>query len=277
VSRIDDGPVAANRVPADNGDEPGRYWEREARRLETEAHRSWQREQRARAALETAQDQLLRYAEDVRATYHAERARRREIQLAYLETIRMLAAAVEARDPYTGNHLERVTHYTVAVASVLGWGGDQLKHAEMGAILHDIGKINIRDAILNKPGPLTPEEWEHMKTHPVVGSQLLKGISFLAPIVPFVRCHHERFDGGGYPDGLKGKDIPVGGRLIAVADTFDAITTRRPYQPARSVDQAVEEITRQRGRQFDPEIVEAFLTALRRGDLAPDPDELTRP
>lgn len=245
--------------------EPARFWEQQARWFETELHRARQREHHVRTALDTVQAQLLRYAEDVRSTYHLERARRQEIQLAYLETIRMLAAAVEARDPYTGNHLERVTRYALAIATTLGWSGDQLKHAEMGAILHDIGKIAIQDAILRKPGPLTPDEWTHMKTHPIVGSQILGGISFLEAVVPYVRCHHERFDGRGYPDGLSGKEIPRGGRLIAVADTFDAITTQRPYKPAFSVDRAIGELRDQSGRQFDPEMVDAFLSAFDRG------------
>lgn len=271
---MDESLIVAGCVVADNGEDLDRSWEQRARSLEAELKRTRQREQRTRAALETAQVQLIHYAEDVRSTYHTERSRRQQIQLAYIETIRMLAAAVEARDPYTGNHLERVTHYTLAIAAVLDWHGDPLKHAEMGAILHDIGKIGIQDAVLRKPGPLTPDEWEHMKTHPIVGSRLLNGISFLDPVVPYVRCHHERFDGRGYPDGLKGKEIPIGGRLIAIADTFDAITTRRPYKPARPVEHAIAEISGQAGRQFDPEMVEAFLLAVERGDLTALPDDL---
>lgn len=273
MSGIDESLVVADLSFADDRQsDTESFWEQQAHQYETEIQRVRQREQHARTALDTVQAQLLRYAEDVRATYHAERARRQEIQLAYLETIRMLAAAVEARDPYTGNHLERVTRYALAIASILGWSGDQLKQVEMGAILHDIGKINIQDAILRKPGSLTPEEWQHMKTHPVVGSQILGGISFLEPVVPYVRCHHERFDGNGYPDGLKGTDIPAGGRLIAVADTFDAITTRRPYKEAMSVEHAVQELRAKTGSQFDPQMVEAFLTALERGDLKLDPE-----
>lgn len=274
MRRVDERVIVAEC--ADDEAESRKTVEQRVRRLEADLQRTCQREHRTRAALETAQAQLLRYAEDVRSTYHTERARRQQIQLAYIETIRMLAAAVEARDPYTGNHLERVTHYTLAIAAVLEWRGDPLKHAEMGAILHDIGKIGIQDAVLRKPGPLTSDEWDHMKTHPIVGSQLINGISFLGPVVPYVRCHHERFDGRGYPDGLKGKDIPIGGRLIAIADTFDAITTRRPYKPALPVAHAIDEICAQAGRQFDPEMVEAFLVAVERGGLTAIPDELAQ-
>lgn len=243
------------------------FWEAQARRYEAELHRARQREQSLRATLDTVQAQLLRYAEDVRSTYHAERARRQEIQRAYLETIRMLAAAVEARDPYTGNHLERVTRYAIATARVLGWRGERLKQVEMGAILHDIGKIAIPDAILGKPEPLSAAEWERMRAHSELGSGILGGISFLAPVVPYVRHHHERFDGRGYPDGLKGKDIPFGGRLIAVADTFDAMTSDRPYRAALPIEVALDELRAQSGQQFDPEIVEAFLLAQERGEL----------
>jgi HD-GYP domain-containing protein (c-di-GMP phosphodiesterase class II) len=247
------------------------FWREQAQLYEAELRHARQVEQATRAALDTAQAQLLRYAEDVRSTYHAERARRQEIQRAYLETIRMLAAAVEARDPYTGNHLERVTHYSLVIATTLGWRGDSLRQVEMGAILHDIGKINIHDAVLRKPEPLSVEEWAHMRTHPEIGSRILGGISFLKPIIPYVRHHHERFDGTGYPDGLRGQDIPIGGRLIAVADTFDAMTTTRSYRGALPVSVALAELRAQAMHQFDPEIVDAFLRAYEHGDIVIGP------
>jgi HD-GYP domain-containing protein (c-di-GMP phosphodiesterase class II) len=242
-------------------------WRRQARRFEAELRQARQNEAAALRALQTAEAQLLRYAEDVHATYHAERARRQEIQRAYVETIRMLASAVEARDPCTGNHLERVTNYCLAIALRLGWTGDRLRQVEMGAILHDIGKINIEDAILRKPAALTPEEWEHMRQHPDIGARILGGISFLEPVLPYVRHHHERFDGKGYPDGLRGKEIPIGGRLIAVADTFDVMTSTRPYRGALPVEAALDELRAKSGLQFDPEIVEAFFDAFEAGEI----------
>lgn len=234
------------------------YWREQARHLAADLKSADQSEKSSRSALEASQAQLMRYADDLRIAFQSERSRRQELQRAYLDTIRMLAAATEARDPYTGGHLERVTGYTLAIARALGWSHEQLDQAEMGAILHDIGKIAIRDAVLRKTGPLLPEEWAHMRTHPEVGARILRGISFLEPIIPYVRHHHERFDGTGYPDGLAGEDIPIGGRLIAVADAFDAMTSTRPYRPARSDEVALAELRAGAGSQFDPQIVEAF-------------------
>ena len=243
------------------------YWQEQAQVYAAELQHIYKNERSGRAALESAQAQLMRYADDLRVAFQAERARRQEIQLAYLETIRMLAAAVEARDPYTGGHLERVTHYALAIARSLGWTGERITEAEMGAILHDIGKIGIHDAILRKAGPLTDEEWVHMRSHPVIGTQILRGISFLEPVIPYVRHHHERWDGKGYPDGLAGENIPIGGRLIAVADAFDAMTSSRPYRPALPVDAALAELRSSTGRQLDPRIVEAFMSAYDRGEI----------
>ncbi|MGH2461371.1 MAG: HD-GYP domain-containing protein [Chloroflexota bacterium] len=244
------------------------YWRDQAHLYAAELQRIYKNERSGRVALESAQAQLMRYADDLHVAFQSERQRRQEIQRAYLETIRMLAAAVEARDTYTGGHLERVTRYSLAIARDLGWTGERLNEAEMGAILHDIGKIAIRDSILRKDGALSPEEWEHMKTHPVIGAQILRGISFLDPVVPYVRHHHERFDGRGYPDRLAGEAIPIGGRLIAVADTFDAMTSTRPYRPALSAEVALAELRTASGSQLDPSVVDAFIRAYRRGEIA---------
>ncbi len=243
------------------------YWKRQAELYASELHRIYQTERTEREALESAQAQLLRYAEDVHVTFQAERARRQQIQQAYLETIRMLAAAVEARDPYTGGHINRVTRFCLAIARRLGWHGEQLSHVEMGAILHDIGKINVDDAILRKPARLTPEEFERMRRHPDIGSQILRGISFLEPVIPYVRHHHERFDGTGYPDRLAGEEIPIGGRLVAVADAFDAMTSERPYHKAQPPAEAIAELQAMAGRQFDPEIVRVFVEAYNAGEI----------
>ncbi len=254
----------------DDRDDPvavAAYWQEQAHLYAAELQRIYKNERSGRAALEAAQAQLMRYADDLRVAFQAERSRRQEIQRAYLETIRMLAAAVEARDPYTGGHLERVTHYALVVARTLGWTGERLAETEMGAILHDIGKIGIPDTILRKDGPLSPEELAHMRTHTEIGTQILRGISFLEPVIPYVRHHHERFDGTGYPDGLAGEDIPIGGRLIAVADTFDAMTSTRPYRAALPVEAALRELRSVAGSQLDPNIVAAFLAAYERGEI----------
>ncbi len=254
----------------DHRDDPvvmAAYWQEQAHLYAAELQRIYRNERSGRVALESAQAQLMRYADDLRVAFQAERSRRQEIQRAYLETIRMLAAAVEARDPYTGGHLERVTHYSLVIARTLGWGNERLSETEMGAILHDIGKIGIPDAILRKDGPLSPDEWAHMRTHTEIGTQILRGISFLEPVIPYVRHHHERFDGKGYPDGLAGEDIPIGGRLIAVADSFDAMTSTRPYRKALPVEAALDELRSAAGSQLDPTMVEAFMTAYRRGEI----------
>ncbi len=243
------------------------YWQNQAQVYATELQRIYKNEKSGRAALESAQAQLMRYADDIHVAFQAERQRRQEIQRAYLETIRMLAAAVEARDRYTGGHLERVTRYSLAIARNLGWAGDRLNEVEMGAILHDIGKIGIPDAILRKNGALSPEEWQHMKAHPIIGAEILRGISFLEAVVPYVRHHHERYDGKGYPDALAGDEIPVGGRIIAVADTFDAMTSTRPYREALSIAVAINELKSAAGTQFDPAIVDAFARAYERGEI----------
>ncbi|HLG51956.1 MAG TPA: HD-GYP domain-containing protein [Chloroflexota bacterium] len=246
------------------------YWQEQALIYATELQHLYKSERAGRARLAEAQAQLMKYATDLRIAFQAERERRQELQRAYLETIHMLAAAVEARDPYTGGHLERVTRYTIALGRALNWSREDLNIAEMGAILHDIGKIGIRDAILCKEGPLTAEEWAHMREHPVIGARILEGITFLRPVIPYVRHHHERYDGTGYPDGLRGEAIPIGGRLIAVADAFDAMTTSRPYRQALPVEDALAELRRAAGSQLDPVIVEAFLAAYARGEIIPD-------
>lgn len=265
-------PITSGAMQVLNQDDTRRdssaaYWEQQAHLYATELQRIYHTERTEREALQAAHAQLIRYAEDVRLTFQAERARRQQLQQAYLETIRMLAASVEARDPYTGGHLERVTRYCLVTARQLGWKGEQVTQIEMAAILHDIGKINIDDAILRKPSPLTDDEWTQMRVHPVIGAQILSGISFLGPIVPYVRHHHERFDGGGYPDGLAGQEIPIGSRLIAVADSFDAMTSTRPYRKGRPAHEAIEEIRKFAGVQFDPDVVAAFVRAYNNGDI----------
>jgi HD-GYP domain-containing protein (c-di-GMP phosphodiesterase class II) len=133
---------------------------------------------------------------------------------------------------------------------------------ERASLLHDVGKIGVSDAILNKPGPLTAEEWRQMRKHPAIGYEMLKDVKFLSVAAEIVYTHHERYDGGGYPAGLHGEGIPLGARVFAVADAFDAMTSNRPYRRALSVDQACEEITNNSGSQFDPMVVQAFLRCL---------------
>ncbi|MCS7271155.1 MAG: HD domain-containing protein, partial [Gemmataceae bacterium] len=180
----------------------------------------------------------------------------------FLKTITTLAQAVELRDDYTGGHTQRVTRYALLLAERLGLDRYQTEIIRLGSPLHDIGKIGIDDAILRKPGKLTPAEYELMKAHTVKGAEILSNIPEMAPIIPIVRHHHERWDGTGYPDRLAGTEIPYLARIVAVADAFDAITSPRPYHASnrpRSSTWAFLELERQAGRQFDPDCVAAFL------------------
>jgi HD-GYP domain-containing protein (c-di-GMP phosphodiesterase class II) len=171
----------------------------------------------------------------------------------YTETMEALVSALEARDPYTEAHAGRIRDSAMALAAALKVPPPQRHAVKLGAILHDVGKIGISDSILLKPDALTDWEWEIMRDHPLIGERMLKSIEFLSPALPIVRHHHERWDGKGYPDGLSGQDIPIGARIVAVCDTFDAMTSERPYRKALSQEVACQEILLHAGRQFDPE------------------------
>ncbi len=212
-----------------------------------------------RGARELAERQQLLAVNDFRAAHRDALALAQRLDSAYLETISSLAKAVEARDSYTGGHVERVRLYSQRIGEAAGVGGSALRQLEFGAVLHDVGKLGVPDAILRKPGPLDPEEWTSMRRHPEIGRLVLEGVGFLADALDAVACHHERWDGGGYPAGLAGEAIPLFARIVAVADTYDAMVTDRPYRCGLPVDVALAEIERGRGTQFDPEIARVFL------------------
>jgi putative nucleotidyltransferase with HDIG domain len=193
----------------------------------------------------------------------------RQNQELFLETIRTLAAAIDAKDPYTKGHSERVSAYSMAIARHLGFGFDDVFHVRIAAILHDVGKLGIKDGILNKPGGLTDEEYAIMRRHPDIGAQIMAPISKLKTIIPGIRNHHETWDGNGYPDKLKGEQIPMVARIIGVADTFDAMTTNRPYQEAMPLEYVTAKMKAMAGTRFDPKVVEAFAAAVHAGDIMP--------
>jgi ribonuclease P protein subunit RPR2 len=213
-----------------------------------------EREEEAQAR----EQQLARYAADLRETFKQERERSQELKRSYRATVRALANAVEARDAYTGRHAERVAAYGLALASAAGIDPVDSPEMEFGFLLHDVGKVAIPDAILFKPSGLSEEEEAVMRKHPVVGWEILREIDFLGEAKLVVRHHHERWDGDGYPDRLRGDDIPVLARVFAVADTLDALTTDRPYRPATTFEAAREEIVAGAGGQFDPDVIAAF-------------------
>jgi response regulator RpfG family c-di-GMP phosphodiesterase len=205
------------------------------------------------------EEQLQLYARDLRHLLEIERGQRVLLQAAYLETVSALASALESKDTGTRAHSQRVQRYAVELAEALGTDLADDPSAEYGFLLHDVGKIGIPDHILQKPGPLNEDERRLMQTHTLVGEQMLGGVAFLqGPGLEVVRCHHERWDGTGYPDSRKGTDIPLGARIFAVADTLDAMTSDRPYRAAGAWQAAGVEIVRQSKLQFDPAVVDAF-------------------
>jgi ribonuclease P protein subunit RPR2 len=205
------------------------------------------------------EEQLLLYARDLRHLLEVERGQRMAVQEAYSETVAALATALETKDTGTRAHSQRVQQYALELCRVLAPELAEEPSAEYGFLLHDVGKIGIPDEVLRKPGPLTDDERSLMQTHTVIGEQMLDGVAFLRGSgLAVVRSHHERWDGSGYPDRLARDDIPLGARVFAVADTLDAMTSDRVYRPALRWRDAREEIMEQQGRQFDPDVVDAF-------------------
>ncbi|MGH7276150.1 MAG: HD-GYP domain-containing protein, partial [Candidatus Rokuibacteriota bacterium] len=182
----------------------------------------------------------------------------RELQDTYRATLEALGSALDTRDVGTEAHSRRVHGYALTIARAHGVSEDEIKDIEHGVLLHDIGKIGIPDAILLKPGPLTPDEWKIMRRHPEIGKALVEKIPFLRGAVPIVWSHHEKWDGTGYPRGLTGAAIPLGARIFMIVDAFDAMTFDRPYAKAKPFDVAKAEIRRCAGTHFDPTIVESF-------------------
>jgi putative two-component system response regulator len=190
----------------------------------------------------------------------------RRLEELFLASVQSLAEALEVKDPYTRGHSVRVSHYSVVIAREMGIGGEMLRRIELGGHVHDIGKIGVREDVLNKPGKLTNEEYQHIMTHSMVGWKILAPLLGEMPeALNIVRSHHERFDGRGIPDGLAGTDIPLEARIAAAADSFDAMTSDRPYRPGLSMEDALAELVRCSGTQFDPRVVEAVVAAVEAG------------
>ena len=208
----------------------------------------------------TMSDELEHFVQDLR---HAAEENRD----LFLNSIQMLAGAVDEKDPYTRGHSDRVTRYSVMIARELGLPETIVETVRISAQLHDVGKIGIEDRILKKPGALTPEEFEIMKTHTTKGANILRGVPQLTEMLPGIELHHESLDGRGYPRGLQGDEIPLLPRIIAVADTFDAVTTNRPYQQAHEPVDALQILRKLAGKRLDPKAVEAFTAIFERGEI----------
>jgi HD-GYP domain-containing protein (c-di-GMP phosphodiesterase class II) len=216
--------------------------------------------------IESVRRQLLVFAEDLQTIVGRERTRReeaeaayRELSSSYLGMVRTLAEVCESKDTYTRSHLDRTYQYAMALTRRVAPEYAERAEIGYGFLLHDIGKIGIPDAVLNKPGKLTDEEWALMRTHPVIGVNIVKPLKLLGDAVGIIRWHHERWDGKGYPEGLKGDETYLPARIFMLADTFDAMTTDRPYRKALPIHVALEEIERHAGTQFDPELARAWI------------------
>lgn len=226
----------------------------------TEAHPAPGSRARAakRAEERGVRAQLAAYAADIRTSYARELKRSQELHESYIATVQTLATAVEAKDDNTGGHIHRVHDVGLLLASAIA--PDEVADPQMayGFLLHDIGKLSVPDAILTKPGKLDEEEWREIRRHPEEGVRILSTVPFLDRALDVVRHHHERWDGGGYPHGLRGEEIPRWARIFSVVDTADAIMSDRPYRRGRPFEVAVEIILEEAGRQFDPSVAQAF-------------------
>jgi ribonuclease P protein subunit RPR2 len=200
--------------------------------------------------------QMLRYAEDVRRLY-------RQLQRSICQSLLGLANALEAKDPYTRGHSERVGAWGGRIATALGLPPAEVDVVTQAGLLHDIGKIGVPEAVLRKRGPLAADDWALMRNHPVVGAQIVAPFEFFADGAQIIRHHHERCDGSGYPDGLLGEAIPLGARIVAVADVFDALTSDRPYRPALARDAAVAYLAGEAGQTLDADVVAVLLGLVR--------------
>lgn len=223
---------------------------------------------------EDLRKQMMLLARDLSSLYRRERRRSEELTRAVEELedactqiVRTLAVVVDAKDSTTGGHIERATAYALALTEVVAPSLAADPVIRYGYLLHDIGKVGVPESILTKPGPLTESEELLMRAHPAIGRRMLAPMAFLQDAIPIVECHHERWDGLGYPNGFKGNEIPLPARIFSIADAFDAITHDRPYRDGVSVSDAVEEIGRHGGTQFDPTLTDAFAELHREGRL----------
>ncbi len=201
-------------------------------------------------------DAFLNMLEDINESY-------KDLEDLFLKLIVVMVNALDAKSPWTKGHSERVSMYAELIAQELMFDADDIKNIKLAGLLHDIGKIGTYDYLLNKPGKLTRDEFEIIKKHPAQGAEILKHIKQFSEVIPFIKYHHEKLDGKGYPNNLKGAKIPLGARILHVADSFDSMTSDRPYRPAPGLDYALSELHKHKGTQFDSDVVDAFLKVLK--------------
>ncbi|HEY3080120.1 MAG TPA: HD domain-containing phosphohydrolase [Chloroflexota bacterium] len=212
--------------------------------------------------------QMLLYAGDLKRVYDEERTRSAELRESLMDTIRVLINAIESKDPRQVGHGGRVARYAQALAQQLGWDEDRCVQAAIGGLIHDIGHVGLRDAIVRKRGPLDRDEMAELRQHPEIGARLLRGIKSLEPLLPYVLYHHEGFDGNGYPEHRRGPEIPIEARLVAVADAFDDIRTQLPPHDAAATETAIQDLRRLAADRLEPDLVLSFVQAYRAGLIA---------
>ncbi|HEX7253560.1 MAG TPA: HD domain-containing phosphohydrolase [Thermoanaerobaculia bacterium] len=221
------------------------------------------------AEIAALSDSFNRMSASIKAAFIEVQKRAQENRELFINSIRALAEAIDAKDPYTRGHSERVATYAAAIAVEMGLPADDVERVRLSALLHDVGKIGVDDRIIRKPTALSEDEFEAMKTHPIKGAAIMSAIPQLADVIPGMKYHHEKWGGGGYPDGLKGEQIPLQARIVTVADTFDAMTTTRPYQKAMEIAFVISRIQGLVGSRFEPSVVAAFMRAYEKRRIVP--------
>ena len=183
----------------------------------------------------------------------------RTLKKSHLDSVKVLAEAIDAKDPYTRGHSDRVKRMSLAIAKKMGFSEERLENLEYGALLHDIGKIGIKDEVLQKQAPLSSEEYQYIQEHPLIGVKIIEGVEFFKDKIPMIRHHHEHYDGNGYPDGLAGEAIPLEARIISLPDAFDAMTSARPHRNIMPLQNVLAELEKFKGKQFDPKVLDIFI------------------
>jgi HD-GYP domain-containing protein (c-di-GMP phosphodiesterase class II) len=222
--------------------------------------------------LRTFQQEALVYTTELKKIAELESVKKKELleesykkfEKIYHETIRALAATIDAKSKYIRGHSERVRRYAELIGERLYLTEDEMKRLSLAATLHDIGRVTIENQIWDKPEPLTQDEYSKVKEHPTKSAEFLKHVEFLAGIIDIIKHHHERYDGKGYPGGLAGEDIPLESRILAVADAYDAMLSERPYREKKTQKEAIEELQKESGKQFDPMVVDAFISIIKK-------------